>query len=260
MYFCKICGRQLEKKGDICINCYENLIEEEEKEQDNEVLFSFRAKYSLIYEIMRGPLTYLLILTLIVIAIIAGFQTNLLTGFLTLIVYLGLFILYFLLNKIRIESRKIDLYRTRLIYTRKLHLKNYYEVRYKDIYEITFEDIDKKTSLLSQTSWWLSKVNKKYKMTDLYFRIKKTDSSLFTPGFFIKPVQNFKEDIMPKIMEIMGFTKKDEEKRSTIEELLNIKKKDKDKKTNKEENNNLEVNNINEEQNKENNQENNDNN
>lgn len=255
MYFCKICGRQLEKKGDICINCYENLIEEEEKEQDNEVLFSFRAKYSLIYEIMKTPFTYLIILILIVIAIIAGFQTNLLTGFLTLVVYLGLFILYFLLNKIRIESRKIDLYRTRLIYTRKLHLKNYYEVRYKDVYEITFEEINRKTSFLTQTSWWLSKVNKKYRMTDLYFRLKKTDNSLFTPGFFIKPVQDFEKDIMPKIMEIMGFTKKDEERRSTIEELLNIKKKDKDKdkEINKEENSNVENDNINEEQNNENN-------
>lgn len=232
MYFCKICGRQLEKKGDICIECYEGLIEAEENENDTDILFSFKAKYSFIYEIMKAPLTFILITLLLLFAIIVAFQTNITTGILTLIVYTGLYILYFLLQKIRIQSRKIDLYRTKLIYTRKLHLKNYLEVKYSNIQEIQFQDIYKKTSIFTQSSWWLSKINKKFKMTELFFKLKKTENTFLNPGFFIAPIQNFNEDIMPKLMEIMNFSEITEEKKSAIEELLNINKKDKENKEN----------------------------
>lgn len=228
MFFCKICGRQLEKEGDICTDCYDGIIEEEEKKNDNKVLFSFRANYNLKYEIMKTPFTYLIIFILLTLAVIFGFQTNILTGILTLVVYFGLFILYFLFNKIRIQSRKIDLYKTRLVYTRKLHFKNYYEIKYRDIKEIEFENINQKTSILSQSSWWLNMINKKFNMTSIFFRLKKIDDTIFIPGFYIKPIHKFEEEIMPKLMEIMGFTKK-EEKKSTFEEIFNINKNNKSK-------------------------------
>lgn len=229
MYFCKICSRQLEKEGDICIDCYEGLIEEEENQQDDAILFSFRAKYSLGYEIMKTPIYFTIILVLLIFAVVLGFQTNVLTGILSLVVYFGVFTLYFLLSKIRIQSRIVDLYKNKLVYTRKLHLKNFYEIKYKDIDEIEFVDIDQKNSIFSQSSWWLTRLNKKHKMSELFFRLKKTEDSIISPGFFVKPVYNFKEEIMPKVMEIMKFTERTEKKRSGIEEMLNIKKKDKDK-------------------------------
>lgn len=231
MYFCKICGRQLEKKGDICIDCYEGLIEEDEDQNNTEVIYTIKAQYKFGYEIMKAPFTFLLIAILIIFSIIVSFQNSVLTGILNLLVYLGAFVLYFLINKIRIESRTIELYKNKLIYTRKLHLKNRYEVRYRDIEEVQFEDLDKKSSILSQSSWWLFKVNKKYKMTDLFFKIRKTEESFFTTGFFIKPIYNFKEEVMPNLMKIMGFTERTEERRTNIEEMFNIKAKKKDKET-----------------------------
>ena len=74
MYFCKICGRQLEKKGDICIECYEGLIEAEENENDTDILFSFKAKYSFTYEIMKAPFTFILITLLYYLLLLLLFK------------------------------------------------------------------------------------------------------------------------------------------------------------------------------------------
>ncbi len=244
MYFCKICKRQLAEKGDICTDCYEGLIEEEENKDDNEVLFTFKAKFSFGYELMKSPFTFFIIVVLLIFFVITSFETKFLLGFLYLFIFIGGFVLYFLFNKIRTESRVIKLYKHKLTYDRKLHIKNHYEVKYRDIEEIHFEDAEKKTSLFSESSWWLKRVNKKYKMTDLFFKLKKSEETFFPSLFIIKPVHNFKEDIMPNIMKIMGFEENTEERRSNIEEMLNInikrKNKDKDKKSDKDKDDNSE--------------------
>ena len=81
-------------------------------------------------------------------------------------------------------------------------------------------------------------------MTDLFFKLKKSEETFFPSLFIIKPVHNFKEDIMPNIMKIMGFEENTEERRSNIEEMLNInikrKNKDKDKKSDKDKDDNSE--------------------
>lgn len=238
MYLCKICGRQLEAKGDICTDCYEGLLEEEENQKDDKVLYTIKAQYKLGYEIMKTPFMFFLITVLIISLIVTSFQSNIVVGILYSFISIGGFFLYFLLKKIRIESRVIELYKYKLVYTRKLHFKNRYEAKYRNIEEIQFQDIDKKTSLLSQSSWWLHRVNKKYKMTELYFKIKQSENTVFGIGFFIKPVHNFKEDIMPKLMDIIGLTENTEERRTAIEEMLNIKKKNKDKDEDKDKDNN----------------------
>lgn len=234
MHFCKICSRQLEKEGDICIDCYNSLIEEEENIKDDKIMYSFGAKFSLKYELMKSPFMFFIILTLIIFAIVQGFQTNILTGILSLLIYLGLFILYFYLMKLRIESRVIDLYEKKLIYTRRLHFKNFYEVKYRNLAEIQFEDLDKKNSVLLQSSWWLNRVAKKFNMVTIFFKVEKQQDELMGQNFFIGPVHNFKEEILPKIMEITGLVEKEEKTRSSIEELLNFNK-SKDKNKNREE-------------------------
>lgn len=232
MFFCKICGRQLGKEGDICIDCYQGLIDEE-SQRDDKVLLKIKATFNMAYEILKTPILYFLVFSLIFFVIIASFQNSILNGLLNLVVYSGALILYFLIMKIRTESRIIYLYKTKLIYKRKFHLKNKFEVRYEDIEEIAFEDIENKKTQIYQSSWWLSKINKKYKMSELFFRIKKTDDSIFSLGFYIKPIYNFRIDIMPKLIKIMGFEERKEVQKSAIEEMLNIKKKDKDKEQDK---------------------------
>ncbi len=232
MYFCKICGRQLEKKGDICTDCYEGLIEEEENKNDLKVLYTIKAQYKLGYELLKTPFTFLLIAILLIFSIIVSFQNNLLTGIFNLIVYSTFVVLYFVINKIRIESRTIELYKYKLVYNRRFHFKNHYEVRYKDIEEVQYENLDKKSSILSESSWWLFKVNQKYNMTDLFFKMKSSDKSFFATGFFIKPIHNFKEEVMPKLISIMGFVE-NTEKKSSFEEMFNIKSENKDNKNNK---------------------------
>ncbi len=233
MFFCKICSRQLDKEGDICIDCYEGLVEEEKAQRDNNILYSFKATFNFKYEFFKTPFIFTAILLVLIFGVIQAFQKSVLIGILSAIIYFGTYILYFLIKKIRTDSRKIDLYATKLIYTRKFHLKNKYEIKYKDIYEIQFEDLDKKKSILRESAWWTSKISQKYNMVDLFFRLNKTaENSFFTPGFFIKPVQNFKEEIMPNVQRIMNFTEKVEENRSDIEKMLNIKKTDKNKDNN----------------------------
>ena len=50
---CKVCGAELRNEGDICKNCYAEMLEYEELEKDTKVIYKLKPKFIPIYEILK---------------------------------------------------------------------------------------------------------------------------------------------------------------------------------------------------------------
>ena len=50
---CKICGAELRTEGDICKNCYAEMLEYEELEKDKKIIYKIKPKFIPIYEILN---------------------------------------------------------------------------------------------------------------------------------------------------------------------------------------------------------------
>lgn len=207
MYKCKFCGKKLARQGDICTNCYNDLLRKNRQKRDNKELFKFKATYNFKYEFLKNLEYNILLILLVLMLIFQTIEKFSFKNIFSMILVFTMIFTYEYLKKKRIESREIMLYKTRLVYTRKLHFKNRLEVDYDKIADIRFDEFHAKNKTPFFTPW-RRKVNKKYDMNTLYFSYFE-NKNILGIGFSIGPVKDFEEKIMPKMLEIMKFEKKD---------------------------------------------------
>lgn len=172
---CKICGAKLNKDGDICKNCYQDILEEEKLEKDVNELLKIKRKYMPAYEIYT--LTELIIIFIIVsISLLAtqGFLHSVLT---LLILVIIIAVILLIRKKIAIGTRCV-FYETKVKYNFDfLFIHNEKIIKYEDIKDI---------------SYYQTRKQKKYDMVDLCVYVKYTG---LIGGFSIKNMPNATKDL-----------------------------------------------------------------
>ncbi len=179
---CKICGAKLNKDGDICKNCYQNILEEEKLEKDVNEILKIKRKYMPAYEIYT--LTELIIIFVVVsISLLAtqGFLHSLLSLLIFVIIIAGILLIR---KKIAIGTRCV-----------------FYETKVKYNFDFLFIHKEKiiKYENINDISYYQTRKQKKYDMADLCVYVKYTG---LIGGFSIKNMPNATKDL-EKIKEIV---------------------------------------------------------
>lgn len=135
---CRICGAELKKPGELCNNCMNKLLKEQEKRNDKSEYYTFKSQFVLGYELLRhleqiGVVIFMIVLLLTVdinywrYAVVIG------------CVFSIYGILYMWYLRLRINSGICTLYRTRLVYTTGVFRKKTKEIPYDEIEEIYYQ-------------------------------------------------------------------------------------------------------------------------
>ena len=120
---CKICGAKLAHEGELCNNCMNKLMKEQEMKNDVNDFFTFRKKFILKYEILRHVEQIGIVIFMIALILSVDFS---LWKYVLLIAFLFTIygVLYLIYDKISLNSTVCSLYSTKLIY-------NYRKIRKK---------------------------------------------------------------------------------------------------------------------------------
>lgn len=179
---CKICGAKLNKDGDICKNCYQDILKEEELEKDVNELLKINRKYIPAYEV--STLTEIIVIFVIVaISLLAtqSFLHSVLAIVLLVLIIAGVLLIR---KKLAIGTRCV-FYETKVKYNFDfLFIHNEKIIKYEDINDI---------------SYYQTRKQKKYDMVDLCVYVKYTG---LIGGFSVKNMPNSTKDL-EKIKEIV---------------------------------------------------------
>lgn len=130
---CKICGAELKRPGELCNNCMNKLLKEQERKNDKTEYFTFRRKFVLGYEILRNIESIAIVIFLIILILsvdLSWWKYALGTG----IVFSIFGIIYLIASRASINSGECTLYQTKLVYR--------YGVIKKKVKEIPYDEID----------------------------------------------------------------------------------------------------------------------
>lgn len=135
---CKMCGAELKKQGELCNNCMNQVMKEEEKRLDKEKIFEFKRSFVIGYRLSQHIESVIIAVVMAIVLIYSSrrflFES---LAFLALIIIIEL--LVFLHDRYRINNSKCSFYSTKLIYERVLFLKKRkVEISYSDIKQISY--------------------------------------------------------------------------------------------------------------------------
>ena len=134
---CKICGAKLAHEGELCNNCMNKLMKEQEMKNDVNEFFTFRKKFILRYEIIKhleqiGVVIFLIILILSVDLSLWKYAV------LIAILFSGYGILYLLYDKVSLNSAICILYPTKIVYNYGKFRKKSKIIAFADVEEIRY--------------------------------------------------------------------------------------------------------------------------
>lgn len=135
---CRICGAELKKDGELCTNCMNKLMKEQELRNDKSEVYSFKRSFVLGFEIF-SHLEEIGVAVFLVVLLLANdfnqyWMYALGVGVVFAIVGLG----YLLKQKLRMQREVCTLYRTKLVMTKGWFKKKYLEIPFSEIEEIMY--------------------------------------------------------------------------------------------------------------------------
>lgn len=134
---CRICGAELAHEGELCNNCMNKLMKEQELRNDVQEFYTFRRKFVLGYELLRhaeqiGIVIFMIVLMLSVS--LSYWQYALLTA--------GIFIVfgvcYLVWSRVSINTGVCTLYHSRLVYSYGKFKRKTKEIPFSEIEEIFY--------------------------------------------------------------------------------------------------------------------------
>lgn len=135
---CKICGAELKKPGELCNNCMNKLMAEQERRNDKSPVFTFKREFVLGYELLR----HLEQIGIVIFMIVLLLSVNLSYWNYALIIA-GVFsvfgIVYLLYLRAQINSGVCTLYRTKLVFQYGIFKKKVKEIPYEDVEEVYYQ-------------------------------------------------------------------------------------------------------------------------
>lgn len=135
---CKICGAELKKPGEMCNNCMNKLLEEQERRSDRSPVYTFKRQFVLGYELLKHIEQIGIVIFMIVVILsidLAYWKYALLIG--GLFALWGIASLFYL--KLKINSGECTLYRTKLVFTQGIIKKKTKEISFNDVEEVYYQ-------------------------------------------------------------------------------------------------------------------------
>lgn len=180
---CKICGAELKRPGELCNNCVNKLMKEQERRNDKSPFYTFKREFVLGYELLRhleqiGIVIFMIVLLLSVD--LAYWKYALLIGVMFSVFGIG----YLFYLRFKINSGVCTLYQTKLVFKYGVFRKKVKEVPYDDIDEIYYR---------------LSNSQQLFKLGTIVIR-KKT-MNLLDKNIYIESVKNI-DAVFGKIEEV----------------------------------------------------------
>lgn len=180
---CKVCGAELKKPGELCNNCMNKLMKEQEMRNDKSPYYTFKRQFVLGYELLRhieqvGIVIFLIALLLSVS--LDYWKYALVIG----VIFIVYGIVYIWNLKFKINSGECTLYRRKLVFK--------YGVIKKQVIEIPFEEID-------EIYYSVGNMQKLFNMGTIV--IKRKSRNLLKRNLMIESVKNV-EIVFEKIREV----------------------------------------------------------
>ena len=135
---CKICGAELKKPGEMCNNCMNKLLEEQERRNDKRPVYTFKRQFVWGYELLRHIEQIGIVIFMISVILSVDFaywKYALLIG--GLFAVWGIVSLFYL--KLKINSGECTLYRTKVVFIQGIFRKKVKEIPFNDIEEVYYQ-------------------------------------------------------------------------------------------------------------------------
>lgn len=180
---CKICGVELKKDGELCKNCMNKLLKEQEIRNDKTPIYSFKSKFSLGYELLRNSeqIGVAIFTIILVLSVDWSLWKYTVIGACLFIMYE---ICYFLYLKGSVSRITCTMYRTKLEISKGFFKKKVKEIPYSEIEEISYKQ---------------GNMNRLFKNGTI--AIKRNTHNIMEKNTYIEAVANI-EEVFEKIKEI----------------------------------------------------------
>ena len=135
---CKICGAELKKEGELCNNCMNQIMKEEETKNDVNEIYSFKPSFVLGYQ-LSTHIENLIVAIIVIAALIYLVSEYFWESMVFLVLFLIAEGLLYAYDKYKIMNTKCSFYSTKLAYDRvSFFKKRRTEIRYEDVKEFSF--------------------------------------------------------------------------------------------------------------------------
>lgn len=135
---CKICGAELKKEGELCNNCMNQIMKEEETRNDVTEIYSFKPKFVLGYQ-LSTHVENLIVAVIVIATLIYMISSYLLESLIFLVLFLVAEGLLFAYDRYKINNTKCSFYATKLVYDRvSFFKKRKTEIRYDEVKEFSY--------------------------------------------------------------------------------------------------------------------------
>ena len=135
---CKMCGAELKKEGELCNNCMNKVLKEEEKRNDNIKVYEFKRKFVIGYQMSQHIESLIIAIIDCAVLILTAsefFVESII--FLVLVILVEIFI--FLYDRYKINHSKCTFYMTKFVYKKiVLFREKKIEISYSDVKELSY--------------------------------------------------------------------------------------------------------------------------
>lgn len=181
---CKICGVELKKDGELCNNCMNKLLKEQELRNDKSVVYTFKRSFVLGYEIFSHIEEIAVAVFLVGVLLASDFNQYWMYALSVGIVFAIVGIGYLIKQKLRIQKETCTLYRTKLVLVRGRFRKKHLEIPFSEIEEISYTQ---------------NKAQELFKIGTLV--IKRKTRNILERNLYIESIKNV-EEVFEKIKEV----------------------------------------------------------
>lgn len=135
---CKMCGAELKKEGELCNNCMNKILREEEKKADNVKVYEFKRKFVLGYQLLQH-LESLFIAIIVCVVLILTATEFLVESiiFIVLVILAETFVILY--DRYKINHSKCTFYMKKLVYKKIAFFKEKnIEISYEEVKELSY--------------------------------------------------------------------------------------------------------------------------
>lgn len=135
---CKMCGAELKKEGELCNNCMNKILREEEKKADNVKVYEFKRKFVLGYQLLQH-LESLFIAIIVCVVLILTATEFLVESiiFIVLVILAETFVILY--DRYKINHSKCTFYMTKFVYKKIAFFKEKnIEISYEEVKELSY--------------------------------------------------------------------------------------------------------------------------
>ena len=130
---CKVCGRELKGKGNICKNCYNEKQKQKALDKDTNLIYEIKSAYKPGYEMLK--IIDFLVIGLIVILSVATYQ-KIWLDIIVSIVLIALLVAWLTYRRNKVAQKSLSFYDTKIVY--KASNEKEKTLLYKDLNDLGY--------------------------------------------------------------------------------------------------------------------------